>query len=154
MSQLSLRTPAGGTINITAEDTAVSKTLTLPAGDGEVFNQSNILGTVSQTGGVPTGAIIEGGSNANGKYVKYADGTMVCYHPVAGSADGNPSWTFPVEFAASPEVVATIINNDNSIRVSYAKTITTTAVVFRVNVGTTINNSGSPLSAIAYGRWF
>jgi len=36
MSQLSLRTPSGGTINITAEDTAASKTLTLPAGDGNI----------------------------------------------------------------------------------------------------------------------
>lgn len=31
-----------------------------------------IAGTVSQSGGVPTGAIIERGSNANGEYVRYA----------------------------------------------------------------------------------
>jgi hypothetical protein len=43
------------------------------------FNKTNILGTVSQAGGVPTGAIIERGSNANGNYVKFADGTMICY---------------------------------------------------------------------------
>ena len=43
-----------------------------------IYNQSNILGTVSQSGGVPTGAIIERGSNANGEYVKYADGTLIC----------------------------------------------------------------------------
>lgn len=42
------------------------------------FNKTNILGTVSQVGGVPTGAIIERGSNANGEYVKFADGTMIC----------------------------------------------------------------------------
>ena len=36
-----------------------------------------LLGTVSQSGGVPTGAIIDGG-NANGEFVKYADGTMIC----------------------------------------------------------------------------
>jgi len=40
-----------------------------------------ILGTVSQSSGVPTGAIIESGSNANGHYIKHADGTMICYMP-------------------------------------------------------------------------
>ena len=43
-----------------------------------IYSQSNILGTVSQSGGVPTGAIIERGSNANGEFVKYADGTLIC----------------------------------------------------------------------------
>ena len=42
-----------------------------------IYNQSNILGTVSQSGGVPTGAIIERGSNANGEFVRYADGTLI-----------------------------------------------------------------------------
>jgi hypothetical protein len=41
------------------------------------FQRSNILGTVAQTGGVPTGAVIERGSNANGEYVKFADGTLM-----------------------------------------------------------------------------
>ena len=40
---------------------------------------AKILGTVSQVGGVPTGAIIESGNNANGEYVKFADGTMMTY---------------------------------------------------------------------------
>jgi hypothetical protein len=43
------------------------------------YTQANILGTVSQSGGVPTGAIIERGSNANGEFVKYADGTQICW---------------------------------------------------------------------------
>lgn len=44
----------------------------------EFYQRSNILGTVSQSGGVPTGAIIERGSNANGEYVSFADGTQIC----------------------------------------------------------------------------
>jgi hypothetical protein len=43
----------------------------------QVYTQSNILGTVSQSGGVPTGAIIETGSNANGEYVRFANGTQI-----------------------------------------------------------------------------
>ena len=37
----------------------------------------DLLGTVSQSGGVPTGAIIERDSNSNGEYVKFADGTLI-----------------------------------------------------------------------------
>lgn len=44
----------------------------------EVFGKRNILGTVSQASGTPTGAIIERGSNANGEYVRFADGTQIC----------------------------------------------------------------------------
>lgn len=36
-----------------------------------------IVGAVSQSGGVPTGAIIERGSNANGEFTKFADGTAI-----------------------------------------------------------------------------
>ncbi|RVI56760.1 phage tail protein, partial [Sinorhizobium medicae] len=31
--------------------------------------------------GFPAGAVIERGSNANGEYVKFADGTMICTSP-------------------------------------------------------------------------
>lgn len=43
------------------------------------FDTGNILGPVSQSGGIPTGAIIERGNNANGEYVRYADGTQICW---------------------------------------------------------------------------
>lgn len=46
---------------------------------GALYSRDSILGTVSQSGGVPTGAIIECGSNANGEYVRWADGTQMCW---------------------------------------------------------------------------
>ncbi|WP_433925046.1 hypothetical protein ACN06F_09085 [Vreelandella sp. 21] len=46
---------------------------------GEIYTSQNILGTVSQSNGIPTGAIIERGSNANGEYAKYADGTLIIH---------------------------------------------------------------------------
>ena len=71
------------------------------------YAQNNILGTVSQSGGVPTGAIIESGSNANGEFVRYADGTQICW---IGNLQGNGSsavgntasdvrWDMPIAFA-------------------------------------------------------
>lgn len=54
-------------------------------------------------------SIIESGSNTNGNYVKYADGTMICYLNIEvtdqalnnsyGSLyQGSRTWTYPVEF--------------------------------------------------------
>ena len=43
---------------------------------GDLYGRDSILGTVSETAGVPTGAIIESGSNSEGEYTKFADGTM------------------------------------------------------------------------------
>ncbi|MFM4985113.1 hypothetical protein ACEUB5_15620 [Aeromonas veronii] len=42
------------------------------------YHSGNVLGVVGLSAGVPTGSIIERGANANGEYIKFADGTMVC----------------------------------------------------------------------------
>lgn len=43
----------------------------------KIFDTANVLGTVSQSGGVPTGAIIQRGSNSNGKFTRFANGKMI-----------------------------------------------------------------------------
>ena len=116
-----------GTFSIVSPDSNTNRTLTLPDEAGtilsnastidsnnlqsDVYKQNNILGTVSESGGAPTGAIIERGSNANGEFVKYADGTMIQvtkdYDP--GAIDGSTnsgvfrgvpsSGDWPVSFA-------------------------------------------------------
>lgn len=70
------------------------------------YAKSNILGTVSQSAGVPTGAIIERGSTASGDYVKFADGTLICTSgtvniPTPSYAANTNSNEFLVNFAAS-----------------------------------------------------
>lgn len=52
----------------------------------QVFAKGEEVGTVSQSSNIPTGAIIERGSNANGEFVKYADGTMMCWGKKAANA--------------------------------------------------------------------
>ena len=67
-----------------------------------IYDSEGILGTVSQSGGVPTGAIIEQGSNVNGKYTKLADGTLFCHHattiPYLDAARLHGGWDFPHRF--------------------------------------------------------
>ncbi len=45
----------------------------------EIYHTRNTVGTVSQSGGVPTGAIIERGSGPNVKYSKYACGLAILH---------------------------------------------------------------------------
>ena len=78
---------------------------------------SAIVGAVGQSGGIPTGAIIERGSNANGEYTRFADGTQICRHKyqgqrilgtVAGAvfyAGGKEaSLVYPMPFSSAPSV--------------------------------------------------
>lgn len=76
----------------------------------EIYHQNSVLGAVSQSDGVPTGAVIERGSNANGEYVRFADGTQICTRQITlgapNVADGagfsgatSTNWTYPAGFA-------------------------------------------------------
>jgi hypothetical protein len=73
------------------------------------------VGTVSQADGIPTGAIVQSGSNADGSYVRWADGTQICHHRITlgfvSSASLYAAWTFPQAFSAAPTVVATVLDH-------------------------------------------
>lgn len=68
----------------------------------EVVHQGRIIGTVSQTAGVATGAVIQRGSNALGEFVRFADGTQICTRAVrvTGSYNVVVSATTPATFLA------------------------------------------------------
>lgn len=81
------------------------------------FYRGNIIGTVSQSAGLPTGAILQRGSNANGEFVRFADGTQICWRIsgtstitgatgsifVNGAAMGPYTW--PAAFSTTPQEI-------------------------------------------------
>ncbi|WP_414156576.1 hypothetical protein [Pseudomonas sp. BNK-30] len=85
----------------------------------EIFTTENIVGTVGQSGGTPTGSIIERGSNANGEYTRFADGTQICTTKVrtirtlnspSGSVfhgGSEPLRQFPIAFSSAPTIQIT-----------------------------------------------
>jgi hypothetical protein len=95
-----------GTFTIEAPNSNSNRTLTLPDAAGEIYGQGNILGTVSQSAGVPTGAIIERGSNANGEFVKYADGTLICTQNFL-----TPEFTTEIHLVTVPNFPTSFVNN-------------------------------------------
>ncbi|MBD3788313.1 MAG: DUF2793 domain-containing protein [Sphingomonadales bacterium] len=75
------------------------------------YGRGNLLGTVAQAAGLPTGAVIERGTTANGAYVRFADGTQICTASrsaaYAAATHCAAAWTFPMGFAAAPVVQIT-----------------------------------------------
>lgn len=74
----------------------------------QTYGQKTVLGAVSQSGGTPTGALMEAGSNTNGSYLRLADGTQICRHVLTASAGAATGWTYPAAFAAAPAVTGTV----------------------------------------------
>lgn len=102
-----------------------SAALRIALGTKELYSRDSILGAVSQADGVPTGAIIEVGSNANGSYIKWAGGAMLCAATFTetintainnrwGTTSGlgyrieDSPWAFPAIFVSAPRTWASV----------------------------------------------
>ncbi len=139
----------------------------------EVYRRDNTLGTVSQSGGIPTGAIIQRGSNANGEFVRYADGTQICWTTIdagnsAATGDGtfsspyrsaNFTWNFPASFVGAPVVAGAVSGDDNGIirtHVFSLRFVTSTQISQARVVRIGSNDINFPVIAhiVAHGRWF
>ena len=133
----------------------------------EVFTQNNILGTVSQSAGVPTGAIIQRGSNSNGEFVRFADGTQICWGLAEAdlTSTSNQTYTFPASFSSNgPIACAASIqvdglfsgtSNNNAVATAAIGTGHTSfgSWIFRVNQPGTLSSTNR-LRLSAIGRWF
>ena len=136
----------------------------------------DMVGTVAQSAGVPTGAIIERGSNANGEYVRFADGTQICrlteavftYSTTASLAF---SWSFPAAFSAAPSVQPALVSpyQFNGTALSSAvlldggpiacvlRTVTGTAAslnISRAGSNNWISSDTLKAELFAFGRWY
>lgn len=125
---------------------------------------ADIVGTVSQAGGVPSGAIIESSSNSNGGYTKYADGTLICWgfpiYPANSTAEFE--YIFPAIFSSTPAVFAQARGAASGT--SFASYVTETApptatscrVKILTHTATTIIAVANNITihVIAIGRWY
>lgn len=126
-----------------------------------------MVGTVAQTGGTATGAILERGSNASGEYVRFADGTQMCWSVVSVNVATTAfqSWSFPASFNSAIQVSATMshLTAQPNAALSYSN-IKSLAVFLGTNVValrlTTAGVSTAPgtnteqLVITTIGRWF
>lgn len=135
-------------------------------GTNELYSRDSIVGLVSQLAGVPTGSIIEYGSNANGSYLKFADGTMICakIHSFPENSNNNAGTVinYPATFASVTTVLgssATILSSsaDSSIVVeAQANTSTSMKAKALQHSAATVSDPTIEVSAslVAIGRWY
>jgi hypothetical protein len=112
-----------------------------------VYNRNNILGTASQSGGVPTGALIEVGSNGNGFYARYAGNFQICTASVDAGQESPTSHGWAANFAATP---VALVCNDDTVETSNSVTLNVSSTAYEFQ-STTASNA---VHVIAVGIWF
>lgn len=126
---------------------------------------ADIVGIVSQSGGVPTGAIVEQFSSANGDCTKFADGTMIASVLSLSLAFSTvnflqATWVTPAPFAAPPKVFATQNGNIPSFKFGRAVPATIgqqqSSVIRLIAAQGDAFTSGETanLQVLAIGRWY
>ena len=124
-----------------------------------IYDNSTTLQTITTT----VQNIIASGSNANGNYVKYSDGTMICY----GSTSLNEvsvsdyysfckrtnslTITFPMEFDEVPNV--TITNQGFGIFSYTINNITANNFSYYAFTYPSASNASGSLQYVAIGKW-
>lgn len=139
------------------------------SGAGAAVMQA-IVGTASQSGGTPTGAIIGRGANANGEWVRFADGTQLCWHVLThtGTVTGGwrTTWSMPAAFSSSfprpvlivPNLTASGITAAQRRQISVASSSAAASPFIDVYTipDSTIDPATNSLDCfvVAIGRWF
>jgi hypothetical protein len=102
---------------------------------------TNWAGTVSQSG---SSSVIESGSNANGHFTKFADGTQICRVAVGYNA-------------ASVTWAAAFVNTDyHTVATNDTVSVVGTTVLGRTTTGISFltNATANSINFIAIGRWY
>lgn len=117
-------------------------------------------------GALDAGAIIEQGENANGGWIKWADGTLICWEVLKPSAVTYQAWSsiddryiystdaimFSAAFVAPPSVC--LSGGLNNMTYGFVSGIETTNVSVRGAVFTFVLGLNTcNISYIAVGRW-
>ena len=135
-------------------------------GTNELYSRDSIVGMVAQLSGVPTGSIIEYGSNANGSYLKFADGTMICAKLHAFPENSNNNAGTVISYPATFASVTTVLGSSSTI--ASASADSSIVVEAQPNTATSmkaksLQHSASTVSdptfvvaasLVAIGRWY
>ena len=156
-------------IEVDAIEPQSGTTLTIGAsGDSiKASTGTNWVGTVAES---TTSSIVERGSNANGEFVKYADGTLICWGEIVAPKDGGTgaktqTWSFPATFIDTNRKVFCnfrFTGNANMDRNRYLHpsgdvALSTTSQLIGWHEGAwTVADFGTvqPIMLQAIGRWY
>lgn len=134
----------------------------------EIAYDDDTLSFITNT--LSSGGIIETGSNANGEYVKFIDGTMICLlqdTSLSTTVSGSRSfgggtiyyqdyiWTYPAVFISTPLITASFKQNDKAMMIScQTDTVSTSSVALTINSLFAFSSySLLRKNLLAIGRW-
>ncbi|WP_286952813.1 MULTISPECIES: hypothetical protein [Aminobacterium] len=142
---------------------SVYDTVTTITVAGNIINNgiSAVLYAVQQH----TSAIWESGSNANGEYVKFVDGTMECYlnqtvtnqaiNGVYGSLYvGSRDWVFPCEFSVAPVAINQSKWGSSGSWSSISHPTTTSCALSFLDINPRATGTSMVIVSFAIGRWY
>lgn len=128
-----------------------------------LYRRGNVLDPVSQVSGFPTGGLMEDGQNANGTYVKFADGTQMCWATISSVATANVAtgnifrsneilWTFPVTFSDT-NIACFVSALTTGAQWGKIRRVDTSTARYEVFASTT-QSTAIGVAVAALGRWF
>lgn len=148
---------SGVSVQASATDTTAGRLMRADYG----YGPGNIVGIVAEVAGVPSGAVIESGSTADGEFTRFADGLQICTSSLI-TADVDvavgalfksavQAWNYPAAFVAAPVVSGGNVSDVANLWVTAGQGGATncSAVVFAHASAT-----GGSFCLTAIGRWF
>ena len=125
------------------------------------FDPNPNFGSMPTVGNTP---ILESGSNANGNWIKYEDGTLICYHSVVMTTETTTTegsvfrtagthWTYPLAFISPPEFTGGLIYSVYCWFGGGNGTNTTTTAFYAVYRGSAGTGFFPEVSLQAIGKW-
>lgn len=112
------------------------------------------------------GRIVESGSNYNGSYIRYDDGTQICWASHSPTSFGsvqtgtdtnykykNKTWGYPAAFAAAPIVITSGDLAEARVDVTNAYGVTTTQCILEAGQYNTTDVVVNAFYTFAIGRW-
>lgn len=138
------------------------------------YGPTNVVGTVAEQNGTPSGAVIERGETATGSFTRFADGTQICtgdlqlVYDAIFSLQGD--WVFPKPFVNGTAFPTGILSMGQSVSTMTPSLNQVGAVMWgnsgdvnnvcrfelrRVSGTTSFSTSDmAVVRAMAIGRWF
>lgn len=108
--------------------------------------------------------VVDSGSNTNGNYVKYYDGTLICYKSVTASVAMTNAWgslyegsmnlgNWPINFTTTPNVQVTNASGTGAMIENFnpAPTISSAGTIYLTRATSYTNNI--TINVLAIGKW-
>ncbi len=119
---------------------------------GILFSRSRVTGA---WGAWFSGGVVEGASNANGRYIRLQDGTQTCWQTVTTLTTAEVAATFPAAFSSTTNLATVTGVNASGSTVIAPRVTARTAIALNLSA---FNSSNARVAAqidlITIGRWY